>query len=57
MLLSWVRVFIAAMIAQFLAGYDNPQMLLNAGISALLPVLLRYIDPHDHTFGKGTKGA
>jgi hypothetical protein len=55
MFLSWVRVFLAAMIAQYLAGYDNPQMLFNAGISAVLPILLRYIDPHDRTYGKGSQ--
>lgn len=55
MLLSWIRVFIAAMIAQYLAGYTDPQMLLNAGISAVLPVLLRFIDPHEKNYGKGAE--
>lgn len=56
MLLSWVRVFSAAMIAQYLAGYTDPEMLLNAGIAAVLPVVLRWIDPQEKTYGRGAAG-
>lgn len=52
MLLSWFRVFIAAILAQFLAGVTDTNMLLNAGLAAVLPVILRYIDPQDKTYGR-----
>lgn len=53
MLASWARVFAAAMIAQYLAGVTDPQMLLNAGIAGLLPVVLRWLNPKDHAYGRG----
>lgn len=55
MFLSWIRVFMAAMIAQYLAGVSDPKMLLNAGIAGVLPVILRFVDPNDTTYGKGKK--
>lgn len=52
MLLSWIRVFAAAVVAQMLAGYNEPKMLLNAGLAAVLPVILRWLDPNDKTYGR-----
>ena len=53
MLASWARVFVAAMIAQYLAGITDWQMLLNAGIAGVLPVVLRWLNPKDVAYGRG----
>lgn len=53
MLISWFRVFMAAVVAQMIAGITEPSMLLNAGLAAVLPVLLRWLDPEDKAYGKG----
>ena len=52
MFLSWARVFAAAMIAQYAAGVTDPGMILNAGVAAILPVVLRWLDPMDKTYGR-----
>lgn len=54
-LASWARSFIAASLALYTAGETDPKVLLNAGIAAVLPVAIRYFNPNDMAFGKGTK--
>ena len=54
--LSWLRVFMAGLVAQMMSGYDSPQMLLNAGLAAVLPVILRWLDPMDKAYGRGAGG-
>jgi hypothetical protein len=49
---SWGRSFLAGLIACYLAGVTDPKMLLSAGIAALAPVVLRYLNPSDYSFGK-----
>ena len=51
MLASWARSFLAASIACYLAGVTDWKALLNAGIAALLPVILRWLNPKDSAFG------
>ena len=53
MFLSWFRVFLAAIIAQAIAGVNDWQMLLNAGLAAVLPVVLRWLDSDDKVYGRG----
>jgi hypothetical protein len=53
MLLSWFRVFLAAIVAQAIAGISDWQMLLNAGLAAVLPVILRWLDTDDKVYGRG----
>jgi hypothetical protein len=48
---SWARSFLAASVACYLAGVTDPKQLLNAGVAALLPVILRWLNPKDSTFG------
>jgi hypothetical protein len=48
---SWARSFLAASVACYLAGVTDPKQLLNAGLAALLPVILRWLNPKDSTFG------
>jgi len=50
-LASYARSFLAAVIACYLAGVNDPKMLLSAGLAAVLPPLLRWLNPADGTFG------
>ena len=49
---SWARSFAAASIACYLAGVTDPKALLSAGMAALLPVILRWLNPGDQAFGR-----
>ena len=49
---SWARSFLAAGIAVYMAGVTDPADIAKAGLAALLPVVLRYLNPHDAAFGK-----
>lgn len=54
MLASWVRSFAAAVLALWLAGNTNPRELLAAGVAAVVPPLLRWLNPNDPAFGRGS---
>ena len=47
----WLRSFIAAGLAVFMAGVSDPKAILMAGASAVVPVILRYLNPKDSDFG------
>ena len=49
---SWARSFLAAGIAVYMAGVTNPADIAKAGLAALLPVVLRYLNPSDTAFGR-----
>ena len=49
---SWARSFAAASIACYLAGVTDPKALLSAGAAAVLPVILRWLNPGDQAFGR-----
>jgi hypothetical protein len=48
---SWGRSFLASAIAVYMAGVTDPKAILYAGLSSVLPVILRYINPKDKSFG------
>jgi hypothetical protein len=48
---SWGRSFLASCIAVYLAGVTDPKAILGAGIAAILPVILRWLNPEDQEFG------
>ena len=48
---SWGRSFLAACIAVYLAGVTDPKAIVGAGVAAVLPPLLRWLNPHDTGFG------
>jgi hypothetical protein len=48
---SWGRSFMAASLALYMAGVTDPKTLLMAGIAAVLPVILRWLNPKDQSFG------
>jgi hypothetical protein len=48
---SWARSFLAAGIAVYMAGVTDPKAILTAGAAAVLPVVLRWLNPKDSAFG------
>lgn len=60
MVQEYVRVFLATSLALFLADgadistltLDNAKLYVNAGLAAVLPVILRALNPNDGEFGK-----
>jgi hypothetical protein len=48
---SWGRSFSASCIAVYMAGITDPKAIAYAGLSSVLPVILRYINPKDKSFG------
>jgi hypothetical protein len=48
---SWARSFMAAGIAVYMAGVTDPKAIAGAGLAAVLPVVLRYLNPNDASFG------
>jgi hypothetical protein len=48
---SWARSFLAASIAVYMAGVTDPKAILTAGAAAVLPVVLRWLNPKDAAFG------
>lgn len=49
---SWARSFLAASIAVYLAGVTDPKAIAGAGAAAVLPVILRWLNPGDSAFGR-----
>jgi hypothetical protein len=48
---SWGRSFMAASLALYLAGVTDPKTLAMAGVAAVAPVILRWLNPKDQSFG------
>lgn len=48
---SWGRSFAAASLTVYLAGETNPKNIGMAGLAAILPVILRWLNPKDTAFG------
>jgi hypothetical protein len=52
---SWARSFFAAAIAVYLSGNSDPKAIAGAGAAAVLPVILRWLNPNDKAFGSTGK--
>jgi hypothetical protein len=52
MLASYGRSLLAAGLALYAAGVTDPAQLANALWAALLPVIIRYVNPNDPAFGR-----
>jgi hypothetical protein len=50
---SYARSFLAAALALYLAGETEPKKLVAAGVAAVLPPALRWLNPNDDAFGRG----
>ena len=48
---SWLRSFLAASLAVYMAGVTDPKKIGMAGLAAVLPVILRFLNPSDASFG------
>ena len=55
LLASWARSFFAASIALYMAGETDPKALAMAGVAAVAPVVLRWLNPNDKAFGSTGK--
>lgn len=53
MVASWLRSYFAAGLAVYMSGNQDPKAIATAGIAALAPVLLRWLNPSDTAFGRG----
>jgi uncharacterized membrane protein YgaE (UPF0421/DUF939 family) len=51
LLASWGRSFLAAVLALYLAGVTDLKTLSMAGLAAVAPVILRWLNPNDASFG------
>jgi hypothetical protein len=52
---SWARSFMAAALALYMAGVTDPKTLAMAGVAAVAPVILRWLNPADKAFGSTGK--
>jgi hypothetical protein len=52
MLASYARSFIAASLAVYMAGVTDPKAILSAGVAAIVPVLMRWLNPNDQVYGR-----
>ena len=51
---SYGRSALSAMLTLYMTGNTDPSDLAKAGIAALLPPLLRWLNPKDQAFGRTT---
>jgi len=52
MLKSWAKVFLAATTALWLSGETDLDAILKAGVAALIPLVVTWLDPTDYRFGR-----
>lgn len=53
MLASWARSFATAAITCYMTyQVVTPKIVINAGLAATLPVILRWLNPKDAAFGR-----
>ena len=52
---SWTRSFIASALAVYMAGVTEPKAIIAAGGAAVIPVIIRYLNPNDKQFGINAK--
>jgi len=48
---SWLRSYIAAALAVYMSG-GNLQAMAMGGVAAIVPVILRWLNPADAAFGR-----
>lgn len=52
---SYVRSAVAAGLAVYMAGGRDVRAILSAGLSAVVPPLLRWLNKNDTAFGRGAE--
>lgn len=53
MLASYARSCVAAGLAVYMTGNTNPKDIGAAALAAIVPVILRWLNPSDPAFGRG----
>ena len=53
MFASYGRSFAGAVLALYMSGVTDPRLLINAGLAAIVPPLIRWLNPKDPSFGRG----
>jgi hypothetical protein len=48
---SWLRSFLASALAVWMAGVTDPKAIFAAGAAAVVPVIIRFLNPNDKQFG------
>lgn len=51
-LISWAKIFIAAVIACYLAGVRDAWMMIDAGLASTLPVIYNALTTSDKRYGR-----
>ena len=49
---SWARSFLASCLTVYLAGVTDPKAIGMAGVASIAPVILRWLNPNDPSFGR-----
>lgn len=52
---SYLRVALATVMTLVLAGETEPKKFIAAVVAATFPPIIRWLNPNDKAFGKGTK--
>lgn len=52
MLMSYMRSCISAGLAVYMTGNTNPKDIGTAALAAIVPVLMRWLNPSDAAFGR-----
>lgn len=52
MLKSWAKVFLAATTALWLSGETDFDAIVKAGVAAVIPLVITWLDPTDYRFGR-----
>jgi hypothetical protein len=52
MLASYGRSVVGAVIAVYMTGATNPTDYVKAAIAALIPPVMRWVNPNDNAFGR-----
>ena len=53
MLASYARSCVAAGLAVYMTGNTNPKDIATAAFAGLVPVIMRWLNPNDASFGRG----
>ena len=48
---SWARSFLTAILTLLMAGQMDPKTLAMGGAAAVIPVIIRWLNPNDSAFG------
>jgi len=54
-ILSYVRSAVATVMTLVLAGETEPKKFVAAVVAAVFPPIIRWLNPKDEAFGKGSK--